>query len=442
MIPVRKSLLTAVAVAALALSGAPRARAQMPPFPIPIGAEVVIGPMLLLIGAAALLTRDDQRTLRSLEDRGRWEDAARFATRRIAGLERATADDDKREQLAQWLIVRAQARRQQRSWAAAAEDLERASAISERAERDALAELAVCLGALQRPADAERALRRLAALDPGSPAPWRQLAMLRSIAGDGPGVDEALARLAELAPQAARSLERDWIRPSPGSPADLPLRDAPIVDPDIGLAAPPGVLAAERIALGAQSLALPPGRWLLASVHSRPVRGRRANQGSAEPDIAVDALAGTALALTGRTVRAALTLHANRRSDRGVTHWQADECREDGTLLSERFARRFDTPECLQVRLVDTRAPGAAADLRAAAGALDLAPMSSYFEVRYACHGIDRFVALTVWMSAVDDTGKAIDATLATDWGRSLAPSLRALVQGRSRIAQLPDGLP
>lgn len=444
MKPVRKSLAAALLAATLVPGAA--VRAQGAPFPIPIGPEVVIGPLLVLIGAAVLLRPDDQRRLKQIEDSGRWGDAERIATRRIAELGSRSAAATRREELAQWLAVRAQARRQRRDWSGAAEDLGRSAALSGRLAPGALLEQANCLAVLGRWADAERALQGLVERDPGAAAPWRHLAVFRTLAGDQAAADRALAELRERDPDQALAVERDWVAPDREARTTAPLRGARVADPDIALADPPAVLATDRIALGGHVIALPPARWLLAAVEPRTVRGRRAGGTSVEPDREVASLEGTALAVRGQRLRAAVTLLANRRSDSGVTNWLVDPCGSKDALLVDRFAGRFDTPECLQLRRIQAEGPGAPHPALALAAGFGLSAAPSHVEVRYEAYGVDRFVVLTVLLPAVDESGGQLDDARATSWARALAPAVRALVAGRSRIADLsaplPTGLP
>ena len=125
------------------------------------------------------------------------------------------------------------------------------------------------------------------------------------------------------------------------------------------------------------------------------------------------------------------------RAGVGVVAWDVEPCRVRDAIHVERFAGRFDTPECLVVRRV---APDASEPLTrfgpafAAMRAGEAAPAAGYYEIRYSCYWVAWFADVTVLLPLPSVPGDFV----AIQWGRRLADAVRPLARSTLRTAVVP----
>lgn len=414
------ALVTVMLCAALAGPGSARAQAQ---FAVPIAAEAVIVPLLLLLGVGvASMNRSEESGIRDLERVEDWRGLERLATRRLGQVERAGSTDaaKARENLdaaIRWHVVRAHARRQQGNCAGAVEDGSAIQALSGRWLEPLAEEHVACLLTLERWEAAASVYASMAAAAPERWENWYRLAFARARAGDTEGASAARRTLERLNPRMAAALGRNLRERTEGTGGhaeDKPARELPaITGPDVASARVPGLLVPAKLSIGMRTLLLPPGVWTLASRRTSIARGRIARQASVMPILEVPVLEGIALSsVDGSTIDAALSFRANTRGGGGISDWATESCTGAQGLRVDRFAGRFDTPECLVVRRLTASSlqhPDSPWSSLVSEGAASGAtPLHEYVEVRYARYGIDTFVEVAMLVPAAgfaeDDT--------------------------------------
>jgi hypothetical protein len=157
--------------------------------------------------------------------------------------------------------------------------------------------------------------------------------------------------------------------------------------------------------------------------------------------VPVPVLAGTAVAARGGALDAIVHFEANAQPADGLDRWDVDRCLLTGALLVERFAKRFDTPECLSLRRVDASSPGAPAAARTAArfaAEHALTIPGDWYEVHYSSYTFGGFAAVTVLVPTSALPGDAV----AQHWARQFAQAMRPLAEAGARSAAIPSVLP
>lgn len=439
------ALATMTLCTALTGPGSARAQAQ---FAVPIAAEVVIVPLLLLLGVGvASMNRSDESSIRDLERVENWRGLERLATRRLGQLERGDPTDaakpqEKRDASIRWHVVRAHARRQQGNCAGAVEDGNAIQALSGRMPEPLAEDHVACLLTLERWEAAASVYASMATAAPERWEHWYRLSFARARIGDAAGAAAARQSLEALNPRMAAALGRNLREGAAGTGRveGTPDHASPVITgPDLASARVPGLLVPAKLSIGTRTLLLPPGVWMLASRRASIAQGRIARQASVMPVLEVPTLEGIALSSAdGATIDAALSFRANTRGGGGISDWATESCTGAQGLRVDRFAGRFDTPECLVVRrlaassLQQSGSPWSVLVPEAAASGVT--PLQEYFEVRYARYGIDTFVEVAMLVPAASFTSD--DSAIA--WAYTLATRVRPLIGNPHGQAVLP----
>lgn len=388
---------------------------------------------------------------------------------REAGDARPSAD-------VRWRFVRAHALRRLGRCAEAIVDYELARPFAGAAGADADLERATCEMSLGRWAAARRTLESMARTDEQRWEAWYNLGVVRALLGDLDGARAAQRRLEALRPERADALRVDHIDPLAArraAPADVghpapAATPVPVLTPTPamavcaaqaataaadaanvvgtgggtapgtapGTAAVPCLLGAGAITIGDRSLVLSDASWVLASARRFGVPGKAQFR---IPPLPFDtpAIEAVAYGPAGERGATLIAFAANPRAGDGVVAWDVEPCRVRDAIHVERFAGRFDTPECLVVRRVAsdaseplTRFGPAFAAMRAG----ETAPAASYYEIRYSCYWVAWFGDVTVLLPLPSVPGDFV----AIQWGRRLADAVRPLARSTLRTAVVP----
>lgn len=416
-------------MAALALHGS--GNAQMP-FPIPVGPEVLVVPLLLLFGSLAVeFSQRDAKLVRTLGDARDWDGLERLATERLeqrpaspSGAASQPPDPADSGRAEHWLGVRALARQRLGRCAGALDDYEAARRLARDPSPAAELNRGLCLMSLGRWEQAEQAMRSLAQLTPQAWEPWYNLGVIRAIVGDLPGAQEAHRELRTRDAARTAALERDFLSPDSDSAATA-------------LAAAPVIADESRITLAGRTLRLPLQRWQEISTLPSTVMGGSNPVHPHQMHTAVSVLTTTAIAVDSGQMRGAARFTVNRPAPLGISTWNVDACSPVDPIHVDRFEGRFDTPECLSVRRAGGRlaaAQGVFGPAIQAARERGAASDSSYFEIHYSIYGIDRFVRIDLLLPVRAFAGDLV----VIDWAQTLASAMRPLVARGASSAAVP----
>lgn len=442
------------------------------PHPGLIAASVVLN--IILWGS--LLAPGDEKQVRQLEQQQDWKALAALATTRIdriaASMREAPANaqrgpaaspgdeptpggggaaspaEDPSKALARWHLVRAHALQRLGDCAAAVRDHEAAVAAGTLLAAAEL-EHGACAMWLRRWDEAQRVYLRLAVAEPRLSEPWHQLAIVRAYTGDAPGAREALEQLRARDAASAATLDAGYLagvaeRGASAAQGKAFVAGFPPASPDLARATPPAALPSSEIVIDARTLRLPPGGWVLAARAESTEVGRKSGAATVTAEskgVPVPVLSGTVVAARAGALDAVVHFEANARPAAGLDRWEVDRCLAPGALLVERFAKRFDTPECLSLRRVDPSSPTASAAARAAvrfAGEHALTVPRDWYEVHYSSYTFGGFAAVTVLLPASALPGDAV----AQLWARQFAQAMRPLAEIGTRSAAVPSVLP
>jgi hypothetical protein len=455
----------------------PAALPQAMPIPVvPHPGLIAAGVVLNIILWGALLAPGDEKQVRQLEQQQDWKALVALATTRIdriaasmreapAGAQRAPAAspgdeptpggraaaspaEDPSKALARWYLVRAHALQRLGDCAAAVRDHEAAVAAGTLLAAAEL-EHGACETWLRRWDEAQRVYLRLAAADPKLSEPWQQLAIVRAYTGDAAGAREALEQLRTRDAAAAAALDAGYLagvteRGASTAQGGAFVARFPPAGPDLARATPPAALPSSEIVIDARTLRLPPGGWVLVARPESTEVGRKAGAATVTSEakgVPVPVLAGTVVAARAGALDAVVHFEANARPADGLDRWEVDRCLAPGALLVDRFAKRFDTPECLSLRRIDPSSPGAPTAARAAvrfAGEQALTVRRDWYEVHYSSYTFGGFAAVTVLLpvTALPGDGAAVL------WARQFAQAMRPLAEIGPRSAAIPTVLP
>lgn len=422
------------ALLAVALGLTPKAQAQ-PMFAVPIGPEVVVLPLALLLATLwATNSKPQEASLRQLQSRRDWAGLEALANRQLAEHPGDTG----------WLLARAQALQMRGRCGEAIGDYTQAfDALSAPGAAGSSAELRYAAGsnlgqcqlATWRLSDALQTMQRLAAIAPERWEPDYNSGVIHALQGRPDAALTALAALRAKHPAMADALAAHDLAPDLPTEAAVPV---PVEPANAAGATPAGALASNALPIGRLEIALPAGPWVLASTTPGLVRGRRPTAWPMS-EVDVPVLTQTAYALDGPRLRAAFTLTASLAPAPGLREWSVGSaCGTRDAIHVDRFDRSFDRPECLALRIVDARsAPGSdalAPALRAAQRSGTTLPTAAY-EVHYARYGLDALVS-TTWLLP----RRAFAGQLAAvQWARTLGESLRPVADGPVRPVRVPD---
>ena len=459
------------------------ARAQAPiPIPlVPSPALVVLAVLLEAAFLGSLFSRSDEKEVRELERRHDWEGLSALADRRLRALAdrrepppsvpgedagpaagAATGSEPGAVRPAQetaearrsadrrafWLLVRAHAKRRLGDCAASVADHRAAAAAGARPPPAAELERGQCEMSLARWEDAESTMLRAAQAAPALWEPHFNLAVIRSLRGDAPGVRDALAALRARNPAAADAFDAGFgasLAHAPGPRAQDAAEPAswaqriPVVGPELSPSTPAGWLAAGELAIGGRTLRLPPGAWLLASASASSLSGRISGTSSTAllqvRGSAVPTLVAVAVSAAGGFADSIVVYEANPSLAAGVDDWGAPACRPADAIHADRFASRFDRPECLSLHRIDAAALEALAGLPERVRALGLSLHPAYYAAAYAGYGVSAMARVTVYRPVRTLPGDLV----AIDWARLLADAVRPLAEGTASAAILPQ---
>jgi hypothetical protein len=435
--PARLVTLLARASLALVLAGAPMLARTQAPFPIPVPASVVVGPlMLLMIPLFMDISQPDRATLRDLELRHDWDGLAALATARLA----------KRPDDLKWVALRGQARQRQGRCGEAIPDLRRVfDGLS--AQRDAKLESVfssglaqgLCEMALRDWPVATQTMTSLSALAPKRWEPSYNLGVIRALQGDMDAARNDLAALRPLNPAMAASLQTYLdacascgaaavANPPAVAPSSLAL---PASHPD----GPAGAAADTdtRLTIGVRTIVLPPGRWVRTADALESMEGRQSHRfDAAVTQVPVATLGAYALADDAR-LAAAVAFSANAVRAVGASYWsEPAPCGVRDALHVEQLRKYLGQPECLYVRLVTpasaVASPRLGAVLQAALTAGAALPAAAY-ELHYARYD-EEWVVSATWLVPLQRIAGDLAATqwaqaLAAQWPPNLPPTAR-----------------
>jgi hypothetical protein len=420
------------------LGAAPVSRAQVPPFFIPVGPEILVAPLLLLLLPLGLmLTQTDEKTVRDLEARGDWAAIVALADRRLT----EHADE------ATWREIRGRALQRSGRCVLATPDLQAAFDLRQArgaAADEAAFQIGLALGLCEMQSwqldAAAGTMQRLAAIAPARWEPPYQLGIIAGLRGEPEAADRAVATLAAIDAPRAASLRRELAlqqagrrgaapTPATAGPAPSPPRPrapAPI-DPSVRL-------AGNVLSVGDRALVLPGEGWVLQSSARHAVRSSRIRLVMMVDEVPLVTVRSVATTPDGE-LAAALAFTSNPRRAYGTAYWDGEDfCAVRDAIHVDRFERRLERPECAYVRLLDLDdesmsprlAPAVTAALRAGA----TMPAQAY-EIHYSRYGQDWMVAAT-WLLP---TPRLAGDLAAVQWLRDLAAQLAPL-------ARQPNALP
>ncbi|HPU50559.1 MAG TPA: hypothetical protein PK359_03280 [Burkholderiaceae bacterium] len=398
-------------------------QAQLP-FAVPLPASILVVPLLLLLGGLATnFSKRDANLVHALTDAHDWAGLERLATQRLEQRPpTAPAEEARSGRAEHWLGVRALARQRLGQYAGAVEDHEAARRLGAEASAAADFNRGLCLMALGRWEAAAQAMQAVAQATPEAWAPWYSLGVIRALEGNASGAQQALGELRARNPGQAAAYEHDFLR-VPGAAATL--------------IAGPGAPGDNTISIAGRVLTLPSQHWQPLSTVSSTVTGGTHPQQPHLMMTPVTALTASAIAIDEARLMGAVRATLNRPVSLGISTWNVDRCAASDAIHLDRFAGRFDTPECLSVRRVASVLPAThGAFGQAISGAVErgAAPEPDYFEFHYSLYGIDRFVRIDLLLPVRAFAGDLV----AIDWAQTLASAMRPLVNQGASAATVP----
>ncbi len=406
----------------LALALPPPSRGQG--FVIPLGPEILIGPLLLLIIPLAMqLSRSDESRIRELEARSDWSGLAQLASRRLA------RDPGN----LYWLELRGRTLQRRGRCEEAMADLRPAfegQVAKGSPYEDALsAGLALGMCELAAPdlVAAAQTFERLRQLMPLRAEPVYQLGVIRTMQGDTAAADAALATLESLNAPLAESLRNyrqafAGTAPANAAPATAAAAGtAPATLRETPPAEPARPVPLGRLDIGSRALQLPAANWYLASRSESTIRAGPVGPLPGRTDV-VPLVTLRAYGLTPEGgFAAAAEFSANSGQSFGTFRWRADDgCAVPQSLHLHRFRAGVDQPECVYVRMVNPQSDSRWAPVVRRPG---LSAPEAAYEVHYERYGTGWVVAAT-WLLPVRQVAGDMAAV---QWAHAMAAQLRPL---------------